>query len=68
MIYMAKELNIQAMIGALVVIVVGVVLIPTITGTITDANITDTATASIVGLIPFMFGVALLYTTVRGLL
>ncbi|MGD9380977.1 MAG: hypothetical protein PVI03_00880 [Candidatus Thorarchaeota archaeon] len=65
---MAKELNIQAMIGALVVIVVGVVLIPTITGTITDANITDTATASIVGLIPFMFGVALLYTTVRGLL
>lgn len=65
---MAKELNIQAMIGALVVIVVGVALIPTISSTITDANISDTATASIVALIPFMFGVALLYTTVRGLL
>lgn len=65
---MAKELDIRAMIGALVVIVVGVVLIPTITTTIADANITDTATASIVSLIPFMFGVALLYTTVRGLL
>lgn len=65
---MAKELNIQSMIGSLVVIVVGVVLIPTIQTAITDANITDTATASIVALIPFMFGVALLYTTVRGLL
>ncbi len=65
---MAKELNIQQMVGALVVIVVGVALIPTISSTITDANITDAATASILALIPFLFGVALLYTTVRGML
>lgn len=63
-----KELNIQTMIGALVTIVVGVVLIPTIQSTITSANITDTATAAVLSLIPFMFGIGLLYTTVRGLL
>lgn len=65
---MAKELNIQQMVGALVVIVVGVALIPTISSTISGANITDTATASILALIPFLFGVALLYTTVKGML
>ena len=65
---MAKELDISKMIGSLVVIVVGVVLIPTIQTTITNANITDAATASILSLIPFMFGVSLLYTTVKGLL
>jgi hypothetical protein len=65
---MAKELNIQTMIGSLVVIVVGVILIPTITSTIAGANITDVATASILALIPFLFGVGLLYTTVKGML
>jgi hypothetical protein len=65
---MAKELNIGNMIGSLVVIVVGVALIPTINSTIASANITDAATASIVALIPFLFGVALLYSTVKGLL
>ena len=52
----------------IVVIVVGVSLIPTIQSQITNANITDVATASILSLIPFLFGVALLYSTVRGML
>jgi peptidoglycan/LPS O-acetylase OafA/YrhL len=62
------ELTVSAMIGALVVVVVGVALIPVIYTQITAANITDPAVAGIVALIPFFFAIGLLVAILKGVI
>ncbi len=65
---MAKQLDLEQMVGAFVAIIVGVALISPLQTNITNANITDPATASIVALVLLAFGVGLLVNTFRTMI
>ena len=65
---MAQQISVNNLVTGLVFILVGVALIGPIGTQITAANITDASTAVIVGLIPLIYGVALLLNVVRTLM
>jgi hypothetical protein len=59
--------EVKGIISGFVAVVVGIALIPTVASLAADANLTG-ATASIVALIPTLFGVGILLVSVRSML
>ena len=65
---MAKaKISTGSMIGVFLTIVIGVALVPILYTFITAANITDTATAAMILLIPLVFVIGLVLYTVTNL-
>jgi|YelNatPaOPRAMG01_1025707.scaffolds.fasta_scaffold757185_1 hypothetical protein len=59
--------EVEKFVGPLVAIFIGVALIPVVSTYISSANITDTATKTLITLIPFFYGLSVFLYTIKGI-
>jgi len=59
--------EVERFVTPLIAIFIGVALIPVVTNYITQANITDVATKTLITLIPFFYGLSVFLYTIRGI-